>query len=392
MGRRIAVAGQGKPTSDDRERSDSPEPAVAASPPHSLARETLKKLVLGALATSGGLAVIGWHSQAHGNRSSHLSAEIRWDVDRYVFERENLLAPGADTTLALRGVISALDEINLRRSSLSQPLGTLGITASQAADLTRRNLEVEQVATRLRAEQLLIQRSMLFRPITARVLEFLRDGRVADAINTIQAIGSAEQVLEAYVFTQLDLSNASVVEGRTTTSYAEPIRIVSEAGVAFARSLPQSRDQQVALAGLLNNFASMMVPDRGTPTADSLRAGERAAADALAIREALGDPAPIMFARFLVGLHAYAGGQYQLAAEVFGRTVAEAQAINDQSDAAWALAYQGMSEMRATGVADSGLNRINQAIQILDNLNDQRTAQRIVAIVREQTGRRVEFR
>jgi hypothetical protein len=349
--------------------------------------KSLKKVLLTTLMTASP-SVSGWYAQAHGNRSSHATAEIRWSVDDYIVNRETLLNPDDLNTFLLRDLDFSIQNLKRERIRLDdqrsivlnrlrlieeyseKPL--IGFTP-QMPSVTSREIAMMELSTRksslkslstsldsqdaflvdslenLSQQKLAIEKALILTPTTKQVLNRLvaNDLKAANAI--LQGVGTPVQVIENYIWTQLDLQNLGVAEGRTTAKYLDLNMKLAEEGMKYAvdaemkATSPEDKlSIKKARAALLNNLANFTTPDTSRPnevtiSADKLKIGRDAAMEALKIREEIGSPLEIIKAKWMVGFHHLMNQDRSEAKKIFETTIVDSEALNDENEKAWSI-------------------------------------------------------
>lgn len=329
----------------------------------------LKKLVFAALVSPAAVSVglmVG-SAQAHGNASSHKGLQLDWSYDNFVIKRETLVSPNAPMTEKLhalereRAATRAALEVTVR--SVEQNLGASTRTRIQVLGETQVLAQSEEKSSK---ELRQLQDSLLLRPSTRAVLNFLAQNDQAGAISAIESAGTPEMVLIEYSLIQLDLMNYGVVGGYSTPTFLPEIIVITRAALTYQGTHTAS-DTRTA-AGLLHNLASAAAPDRGNVTQEQFKIGSDAADRALKLRQQLGDPQAIGIAEYMVGVYQLRAKDFPGAEALFSSAAAKLRIGNNKEALAWNLLFLGYAQ-QAVGKSDAAAN-VELARKLFADLNN----------------------
>jgi hypothetical protein len=293
-------------------------------------RTRMKTLIFGSLIGAGAFQVASWNAQAHGNRSSHPNANVKWAVNDYVIKREALLSPEADTTRELAGLQSLADSVARRSETMK------GAKSEELDALRKDSREFSERSDRL-------EEKLIITPTTSRAIAFIRNGETEESLRILTQGVSPAKALENVLWAQLDLNNLGMADGQSTAVYAKEIVGLTRAASKWYDGLAQGdRDQPAmkkGLASILFNAASFTAPDRGEVPADLRAFGREAAGRSLELRTQLGEPGPIQMAHWMVGLTALRAGDDAAAKKSFETSLKLAQEAKSFGEVAWSKLY-----------------------------------------------------
>ncbi len=308
-------------------------------------KKKLTAVILSSALGGGALGLGGWHAQAHGNRSSHNLAEIRWAPKDYVIKKSEYLFPDTVSTRSLQKLTADLADIKNLETIKKETLKSL--ENYNIKNLDEETLELKELndeTDKIMLEKTQLEKSLELNPLTRRVMNFFKDNNLKGAITAIEEQKDQYLVLSGYIWVQMDLYNLGMVNGHSTPKYLEEIITISEAGIKYALPIVDKYiTAKKSAAALLNNLASFSLPDKGEVTSKQMEKGRNAAIKALELRKELGEPAPIMRANWMVGLHYFKADNLQMATKYFRVAINQAEKLNDREDVAWGKLYLGLS-------------------------------------------------
>lgn len=315
------------------------------------AKKKLRRLVYGSMAVGGAIGLAGMTAQAHGNASSHMEAQLRWNFDNFVIEREGVRANFPDQIGTLERLQSSQERMGLERLEFRQAnnFDFAALNDDEMPILGQKVdniVQYQNVGNQMLNNQVVInsiKQQTSLTPLSRSVLQQLQSGNTKKAIALIEDGNDVKQVLSTYLVVQLDLYNYGAIDQFSTATFTDEIISISKAGLAYQKN--HAPDDLGARAGMLHNLASSTLPDKGTARPDQVKFGRDAAIEALKIRKRMGDPGTIAVAEYMVGVFDYKEGNFDDAQKYFKASLKNLDGTLRFQDIAWSKLYLGLSQL-----------------------------------------------
>ena len=328
------------------------------------AKKKLRRIVYGSMALGGAIGLAGLNAQAHGNASSHKEAQLSWNFDDFVIEREVIQETYPREISVVTNLRDNMEILERNRDSFRQP-GNFNFDALNDDEVPKLGGKVDNILSdQLAANQILsnqlsinsVKQITALTPTTKEVLQLLQSNDIKGAIKVIENTPKRDDVLSRYSIVQLDLYNYGAIDQFSTATFADEIVKITKAGLHYQKT--KAPKELAARAGLLHNLASAVLPDKGSATAYQFKTCRNAAIEALKIRKGLEDKVGTGIAEYMVAMFDYRANDFAAAEKRLEQSLELLDGSYRVQDIAWSKLYLGLSKI-AQGDR-SGQKLINQ--------------------------------